>query len=163
MPSSPELGNTPGKIRTVEILHQTESHDLRRTHCNGRISCKISIDLKCKQYACHYQIASAICAIIPIYRINNHRNTVCNHQLQKISPQHQQQAVSDSFKIKRMLLVKLAQQVFRTLNRTGHQLRKKRHKKRIFHKISLYFRIFPVYVHRITQSLENIKGDPDRK
>ena len=94
--------------------------------------------------------------------MNQYRRPVGNHQFLEIAPQHEQEAVPHPgifIQLQFFNAADLAEQIARPLDRPRYKLREEGYKQGIIDDIFLGGNGSPVYIQRITQRLEGIKGN----
>ncbi|MNY52689.1 hypothetical protein D3C86_1883810 [compost metagenome] len=79
VPSSPELRNRLRNVRCPEIFHQCKAHYTRRSYGNIRVSRKVAVDLKCKEYRSNNKRQTVVIRRILIGRIHQHNEPVGDH------------------------------------------------------------------------------------
>ena len=163
MPSAPEFFHRRRQIGTFEICHKVNIKQFGCSDCDIGVTGKIAVDLHCKKKHYQYQIESAIPGQIGIDLINIDGSYIGYDQLLKVAGQHQFGAVKRFFFMEKMSCLDLGQKIFGSLNRSGYQLWKKRHKRRIRCKTALCFYIPSIDIYDITQGLKRIEGYPHRQ
>ena len=94
--------------------------------------------------------------------INVEAAAVCQYQLQEVAPNHQSHAGHNFIIAEPMPLLKLRQQIPRTFNRAGYQLREERHEQRIGQEVMFHLCRLTINVYGIAKSLENVEGNAYR-
>ncbi len=163
MPVPPKAGNALRKKRRPEIVHQGYPQYLRRPLGDDGITCKIPVNLKQKQYRRNHHIQPFVMIRILPDTVYHQRRPVRQHQLQKISPDHEKESILHPFPVKPVCLAKLVHQVLGTLNGPCHQLGEKGYEQGIAEYIFLARRVFSVYIYHIPHGLKGKKRDSHRQ
>ena len=163
MPFFPELRHRERDVRRIEILHQLYSEYLGRPHRYDGISPEIAINLDREQDRRHDQVPPAVRRVILVDSVDKQCDPVGQDDLQKISPDHEQDAFPEVVKVKLLGDRQLPDQVLGPFDRSGHKLREERHEQRVLQKILLRVDLIPVHVHGVAQRLESIERYSDRQ
>ena len=86
---------------------------------------------------------------------------VGHHHLDKQSEQDEPHAFGDVLVAEILMLVQLAQEVARSLNRAGDQLREKHHIERIITEVSFRLLVAAIHLDHITHALERVERQTD--
>lgn len=86
MPTTPKLRNVPAEIRHVEVAHQPDTKQLRRTDGYIRIPREVAVNLKREQHRRQCQRAARLLTYRPEDRIHVRRAVVCHHYLLEQAP-----------------------------------------------------------------------------
>ena len=163
VPPPPEIPNGDGEIRLAEILHQVVAQYLRRADGDVAVPAEIAVNLKGKGDRRQQDLQPGGLLPVAVYRIDIQARPVGDDQLFKKAQQHHQQTVPNGLFIQRMILVDLTKQVFRALNRSSDQLRKKGDEQRIAHQAALRRELAAIDVDHIPQRLKRVKADAHRQ
>lgn len=91
------------------------------------------------------------------YGIDVYAASIGKNQFQKVSPQHEPQAVHHIVIGEGVLVLELRKQVARAFYGAGHQLGKERHKQGIGKEVLFYRRVSTIHVYGVSQCLEDVK------
>ena len=157
MPSAPELGDVPAKVRIAKVLHKVYAKQFGATYGNIGVAAEVSVYLKGKQYSCKQECAAALVLIVCKDFINIHSAVVCNHYLLEESPQHLTASVNSLFIVECTRLLHLRKQVCGPLNWAGHKLRKETHVSKERYRITAYIKFATVDVNAVAQRLKCVE------
>ena len=159
MPALPEVLHRGREIWLGEVVGQIKSQDPGRSHRQGAVSGKITIQLHRIQNGGPQQGSPRHVLIIAVGEIHHASQGICNDKLQQIAPQQQIQTGMRPAIVKRSALPQLGQQSLGSLNGARHNRGKKRHIGRIPHRIPFRSHMTPVDFHHIPHGLQCVKRD----
>ena len=163
MPTTPEFGDVTTEIGHVEVSHQLDTEQFRRTDGDIRVSGKISVNLEGKQDCRQEQGASGLGLIRGENLIHIDRTVVRNHHLLEQSPQDLAHSINTGLILECPRLRELREQIRRTLNGASNKLRKETHIGEELNHVLCGPNLAPVHIDAVTECLESIETDPDRE
>src|SRR5688500_1506808 len=163
MPPPPEFRYRPGEIGLTEVLHQPESHHLGRSDRDIGVAGKIAVNLIGEQHGNDGQRDSVVCLWPRVDSIDSDGEPVCDNNLFKQSPHHQLETVGYATILEVVLFAKLAEQVLRTLDRTGDELRIEQHVQSKDPEVALSALIAQIHLDDVAHRLKRMEGQSDRQ
>ena len=163
VPAAPELRDITAEIRHVEVLHRLEAEEFSRTDGHVRIPREIAIDLEGKEDGGQKQRAAALRLVGRKDAVHIDRTVVGDHHFLEQTPQNLAQPVHTRFIVEGPGLFQLRQKIRRPLDRARQQLREESDISAILDDIPRGLQFPPKYVDTITQRLERVETDADRK
>ena len=110
MPSSPELSDVLGKIRSPEIGHQVVSHNFRRTNGNIAVTGEIAVYLKREEESCNECCIACMFGGVVVNNVDIFRNAIGNDHFFKIAPDNEQNAIPYPVIIKQKMFFQLGKE-----------------------------------------------------
>lgn len=126
MPTAPELRNVPAEIRHVEVAHQLDAEQLRRSDGDVAIARKVAVNLEGEEDGGKQKRASALLRVSRENLVHIHRAVVGHHNLLEQAPQDLAHSVNGCVVVEFPFLQELRQEVGCPLDGAGHQLREER-------------------------------------
>ena len=141
----------------VKVLFQVNAKDLakssRHVHTSGEITIQLNTSKDCRN---HKDQTAAFPIYISKYRIYKNRQTVCDYQLFKISPQRQLHAKAHTLILKRMSLIDLRTQLLMSGDRSLENLREEEYPGQELQEVLLCLIFSPVHICQITYHRKGI-------
>ncbi len=163
MPAAPEFPDGEREIRAFEICHQLNAEQSGTADGDIGITGEITVYFDGEHQRCNKEGQSYIGLRIIVYIIDSGGKDVGDHQLLKISPDHQLQPVSHVFIDEGAFLPVLRQEAFRSADRAGQKLRKEGDEQCIVAEMSFRPALTAIDVDQIAHGLEEIEGNACRQ
>lgn len=163
MPTTPKLRNVAAEIRHIEVAHQPDTEQLRRTDGYIRIPREVAVNLKREEHRCQCQRAARLLTYRAEDRIHIRRAVVRHHYLLEQAPQYLPHTVHRLLIVEHPPLLKLRQQVRCPLNRSCHQLREETQKCRKRYQVPRRRYLSLIHINGIRQRLKGVETNPHRQ
>ena len=163
MPAPPEVRYGHSEIRALKVLHQLKAHDLRRADGDIGIARKVTVNLKREENRRNQHSRAFVVIAVIEHLIDQNRGAVSNDNFEEEAPHHPKQTVADVIVFQLMRRVELRQEVGRTFNRPGDQLREEADERRVLDEIRLHAHVAAVNINDIRQRLKDVERDANRQ
>ena len=164
MPAAPEILNAIGKIGLAEVHHEVKTEELGASACNVAVAAEVSINLPGKGVHAEQRHRQARFAERSgERRIRHQRAVIRNHAFTKQAFQNQHQSIERFIRLPISRLLHLRQQVSRTLDWTGDQMREQTNEQAIIQERTGGWKLARVHVHDVGNFLKGVERDARRK
>ena len=157
VPSSPVFLYALCQIWILEVVHKPKAKHPRASPRYIRIPAEIAVYLETEHHRGQYKIQPAVASSGIEHRVHSYGHPVGYDDLFEKSPEHYPYSADSTLKIKPMLLVKLGQKVFASLDGAGHKLWEKHYKEHEYAKMPLRLNVSPVNVNGIGCGLKCVE------
>ena len=163
VPAAPELGDVAAEIRHVEVAHQLDSEQLRRSDGDVRIAREVAIDLEGEEDGGKKQSASALLGVGRKHLVNIHGAIVGHHNLLEQAPKDLPHTIHGGVVVELAFLQELRQEVRRPLDGAGHELREERDEGEEGDDVLGRLNLAAIDINGIGKCLEGVERDADGK
>ena len=163
MPTTPELGYVTRKIRVVEVAHEFDAKEFGGSDSYVRITGEVSVDLESKENCSKKQSTTCLSVVRCPNLIHISRAVVSNYYLFEQAPQDLAHSVHGLVVIEFAVGLELRQEVRGAFNRTCDKLREECYVRKEGNDITCWFYLLAIDVDGITECLESIERNADRK
>ena len=157
VPTAPKLRNVAAEIRHVEVPHQLYAEQLGCAYGNVGIAREITVNLEGEKDGSKKQSASCLFRVSRENFVHIHSAIICYHYLLEQAPKDLTHTVNGCVIVEFALLQELRQEVRRTLDRAGNQLREKRDEGKKGNNVCCGLYLPSVNINGITQGLESVE------
>lgn len=120
MPPAPELGNVATEVGHVEVAHQLDAEQFRRSDGDIGVTRKVAVNLAGEKDGCEEQGASRLFRVGRKHLVDIHRAVVGHHDLLEQAPKYLLHPVDGGVVIKLAFLQELRQQIRRPFDGAGN-------------------------------------------
>ena len=157
MPSVPEVGWARREVGQAEIDHEFETHDLRQTARDIRVSGEITVYLERECEDSHDQVAAGVGMVVVEYFVRDRAQVIRDDDLLEHTPEDEPDTrvhLIDRYPARRRALGK---KLARAIDRSGDELREERYEQREIEDIVRRLQLAPIYIDRVTHRFERIE------
>ena len=164
VPARPEFGTVFRLVRRVEVLAQAEAHQQGNTYCNVGIAREVAVQLQRISEHRHQRLEASVHVGICKHAVDKvDCNIVANHNLLYQAFQYHKHSRAKLVACKRIFLVNLRHKLRRTDNRSGNQLREKRHIESKVDYALHWLKLTSVNVYGVGHCLEGVERNSNRQ
>ena len=163
MPSAPEFPDRERKIRAFKVGHQLNAKKSGTSDGDVRIAGKITVDLDGKHQGNDDKDKAHIAVGVVVDLVHHHGKDIRDHQLLKISPGHQLQAVGHIVVVKSPFFFQLREKRIRPADGACQQLREERDEQGVVAEVALCTNFSLIDIDEISHGLKKIERDARRK
>ena len=161
VPTSPKLRDVAAEIRDIEVPHQLDSKEFGCSDGDVGITREITVDLESEEDGGKQQGTTALRLIGIENLVHINGAVIRNNHLFEQSPKNLPQTINPIFILKRARPPELRQQVRRSFNRAGDELRKETDEGEKLDDIAGRFQLSTIDIYGIAERLEGVETDAD--
>lgn len=163
VPTPPELGDVAAEIRHVEVAHQPDPKELRRSDGDVRVAREVAVNLESEEDGGEQKRASRLFRVSRKHLVDIHRAVVGHHDFLEQPSKNLSHPVDGGVIIKLTFLQELRQQIRRPFNGARHQLREERDEGEKGNDVLGRLNLAAIDINGIGKRLEGVERDADGK